>query len=146
MTEGLNPTVRELDELVEAIFAQKKKIEEMEAAVSVENSTLASMEQKAVSYLLELERDKYQHPKGTLFIEEKWRFSLPKTDEAKAEFFSYLRERGLYDKYATVHATAYNSFCNAEWQIAQEEGRGFDFKLPGVPEPTLFRKLSTRKR
>jgi hypothetical protein len=140
------PTVKELDELVTAIFDQKDKIKEMEALVSKENVLLSKLEAKAVAYLEELDRDTYSTERGTIGVKEQWRFNLPQSDEDKMQFFSFLREKGLYDKYATVHSSAYNAFCNAEWEVAKKEGRGFDFSLPGVPEPKLYKGLSTRRK
>lgn len=140
------PTVKELDELVKAIFDQKAKIEEMEKLVSKENVLLSKMEAKASFFLDELEREIYQSPFGTISVKQEWRFNLPQTDEDKMAFFDYLRGKGLYDKYATVHSAAYNAFCKAEWEIAKAEGRGMEFKLPGVPEPKLYKKLGTRKK
>jgi hypothetical protein len=52
----------------------------------------------------------------------------------------------VYDKYATVNAISYNSFCKAEWEIAKEEGRGMEFSLPGVPEPKYYKKLGTLRK
>lgn len=139
------PTVKELDELVAAIFEQRKVCDEKEAALTEENKKLAAMEFKAANWLEELGRDKYQHPKGTIHFIEKWNFALPKTDEDKKAFFDWLKEKQIFDKYATVHSQAYNSLLNAEWEIAKKEGRGMDFKVPGVPEPTFRRTLGARK-
>ena len=143
--ENKNPTVKELDDLVEAISKQRAKIEEMEKLVSVENVKLAGLEQKAGSYLDELERDSYKSPHGTISMREEWRFSLPQTDEDKQAFFEHLRSKGLFDKLATIHSQSYNSYIKAEWAIAKDEGWGMEFKLPGVPEPKFFRKVSLRK-
>ncbi len=139
------PTVKELDDLVTAIFAQRKVVEEKEEALSEENKKLAAMELKAANWLEETGREKYQHPSGTVYFLDKWSFSLPKTDEDKAAFFGWLREKGIFDKYATVHSVAYNSLIQAEWEIAKKNGGGMDFKVPGVPEPTFRRTLRTLK-
>jgi len=144
--EQHNPTAKELDQLVIDIFEQRKKIEEMDALTAIENNKLSAMKQKAVLYLEELGRENYKLPgSGTIGISEKWRFSLPKTDEDKAAFFSFLKEKGLFEKYATVNSTSYNSYLNSEWETAKEEGRGMEFQIPGVPEPTFYRDLSIRK-
>lgn len=140
-----DPKASELGKLVEAIFDQKVKIEKMEDALTLENKALAALEQKAVAWLEELQWDKFTHRRGTISINEKWRFNLPATDADKQAFFNYLRERGLYDKYATVNANAYNSFLLAEWEAEKQAGRGMDFAVPGVPEPKFFRALSTLK-
>lgn len=143
--EKHNPTVEELDALVEAIFEQKKEIENMEKELTMENVKLASLEAKATAWLDELGREKYQHARGTISVRESWRFNLPASDDDKQAFFSWLRERGIFDKYATVNSNSYNSLLLAEWDIAKEEGRGMEFKIPGVPEPKFFRKLATLK-
>lgn len=139
------PTVKELDELVESIFAQKKACEEKEKALTEENKKLAALEAKAVAWLDELGREKYQHPLGTIYVNEKWRFSLPQSDEEKLAFFGWLKERGLFDRYATVNANSYNSLLLAEWEAAKEAGNGMDFSVPGVPEPKFHRALGTVK-
>jgi hypothetical protein len=139
------PTVKELDELVEQIFAQREKIEEMDAAVTVENKILAALEKKAADWLDELGRDKFQSPKGTVYVQEKWRFNLPQTDEDKKLFFDWLRAKGIFDKYATVNSNSYNSLLLAEWEAAKEAGEGMHFSVPGVPEPKFNRLLGVRK-
>jgi hypothetical protein len=138
-------TVEQLDAIVEKIFEQRTKIEEMGKLVTEENKILAKLEASAVAHLEELGRESYKAPHGTIRINEKWRFNLPQSDEDKALFFEYLRERDLFDKYATVNSSSYNSFLNAEWEIAREEGRGMEFKVPGVPEPKFFRALGVTK-
>ena len=138
-----DPKVRELDALCAEIFDQKDKIEEMGKLVTVENKKLMELEAKALAYLDELERDNYRSPRGTISYKQGWRFNLPETDEAKLAFFDYLREKGLYDRYATVHSAAYNAYCNAEFEAAIADGRGMEFSLPGVPAPKEYKKLGT---
>jgi hypothetical protein len=138
-------TVTDLDALVEEIFTQKVKIEEMGELVTLENKKLAALEAKGVAYLEALGRESYKHPRGTISIKESWRFNLPATDEDKFAFFTWLRERGLYDKYATVNSNSYNSLLLTEWEIAQHEGRAMEFSVPGVPQPKFYRRLGTLK-
>lgn len=140
-----NPTVLELDDLVDQIFDQKQKIEEMGAALTEENKRLAQLEFKAAAWLDEIGRETYKGKRGSISIKEKWSFALPKSDEDKQAFFSWMKEKGIFDKYATVHATSYNTLVNEEWEIAKQEGRGMEFSIPGVPEPRFVRLLSTRK-
>lgn len=140
------PTVKELDELCEQIFAQKKICEEKEALATIENKKLAALENQAAAWLDELGREKYQHPAlGTIYIKEEWRFALPPDDDAKAAFFGWLKERQLFDRYATVNSASYNALLKREWEIAKEEGRGMEFSVPGVPEPKFHRALRTLK-
>lgn len=135
-------TVEALDKLCQEMFDQREKIRSMDDALSVENKKLSAMQSKALAYLVELDREKYQSPTGTISVKDEWRFRLPETLEEKLQFFEHLKERGMFDQYATVNANSYNSYLNKEWEIAREEGRGMEFKVPGVPEPTFFRKLN----
>lgn len=138
------PTVAEFDSLVNALFDQREKIKKMNEALAVENQALDAMEQKLVLWLDQLKREKYQHPRGTIFMREMWRWNLPEGAENKEIFYRHLKDRGLFEQMATIHSSTYNAFLKAEWDAAKERGEGFDFKLPGVPEPKLYRALGTR--
>lgn len=139
-------TVQELNELIEKIKQQEEKIEEQSKVTKALNTELAKMEIKAAAFLDELGQTEFKSPHGTIKIKEKWRFNLPESDEAKAEFFDYLRAKGMFDALATVNSNSYNAFLLKEWDIAKEEGRGMDFHIPGVPEPKFYRSLERRKK
>jgi hypothetical protein len=145
-TETASVTVAELDDLVRQIFDKRLVIEEAEAVVSGHNKELAKLEEKAVVYLKELGRDNYRTEWGTVSILEKWRVNLPQTDEDKQAFFQYLREKGLFDRLATVNSNSLNSLYMAEWAAAQEEGKGMEFSIPGIGAPKLFEALGKRKK
>lgn len=141
-----SPTVADLDKLVEEIAAQKEVCKEKEKLAATENGKLFALEQKAALYLDELGRKDYVCPSGRIKLAKGWHFNLPETPEKKAQFFDYLREKGLFDHYATVNSASYNAFCKAEMELAKEDGRGLEFALPGVPEPKPTVKLSYTKR
>ncbi len=138
-------TVADLDALVADIFEQRKKIEESEAATSLLNIELTKMKAKALNYLKSLGRDDFKSPMGTIRASLKWRVNLPASDEDKAKLFEHLRERGLFDRYATVNSQSLNSLFMADWEAAKEEGRGMEFKMPGIGEPKSFEDLNVRK-
>lgn len=138
-------TVSELDNLCKEIFEQKSKIKEVEDILSTENKKLAELQANATSYLNELDRENYKSDYGTIYVQNVWSWTLPKTEEDKTKFFGYLKDKGLFDKYATVNHAAYNAYLKEEFAAAKEDGRGMDFSIPGVPEPTLFKKLGSRR-
>jgi hypothetical protein len=138
-------TVKDLDDLNLAIFQQREKIEQMEAAVKEENKLLQRMEAKLVAYLKELGRDKYQSPYGTVSITERYTYKLPASDEDRAKFFEYLKGLGVFDRLITVNHQTLNSFAKEQQKIAEEEGRGFDFSIPGIGAPSLYETLNIRK-
>jgi hypothetical protein len=138
-------TVADLDNLVAAIQAKRQEIEAQEKIVSALNIDLSKLKQTAVHYLKELGREKYQTPFGTISIQQKWRVNMPQTDEDKQALFAHLRERGLFEKYATVNSQSLNSLFMADWEAAQKRGEGMDFHMPGIGEPKLFEDLGIRK-
>lgn len=138
-------TVKELDELGKYIFDQVNLIEAMEKLVTEENKKLAAAKCKMVLYLKELGREDYKTDAGSLSISNVWRVNLPQTDEDKAKLFGWLKEKGVFEKYATVHSASLNSLYNAEWDAAKQRGEGLNFAIPGVPEPKLFEALKTYK-
>lgn len=139
-------TVQDLDNLVQAIFDQKQTIEQKELELKELNKVLMDLKAKSVTYLKELNRSSYQTPFGTISLKERWRVSLPKSEEDREAFFSWLKEKNLYEGMVTVNANSLNSLYMSEWEVAQSEGKGMDFSVPGIKEPTLFEDLSIRKR
>lgn len=135
-------TVTEMDQLAEQIFAQDEVIEEIKARLTAENKKLMALEQKFASYLEETGRKNFPTPKGTISFRETWRFNLPKSDEDKAAFSGWLKEQGLYEAYVTFNSNSYNSLLLTEWKNAEKEGRGMDFHIPGVPEPTRHKSVT----
>ena len=129
----------ELNQLCADIRALRAQIEEEEAKITPLHKRMGELEMKAGAYLDELGQDKFQSPVGTIYMREAWKFNLPK-DEARQAFFAHLKERGIFDTMVTVNANTFNSYCNEEWSVAQKEGRAMEFTLPGIPEPTLYRK------
>jgi hypothetical protein len=132
--------------MVEELFAQRRKIEEMDLKLSSENKILAQMEAAVVMALKELGRKNYQSPHGTVGITNKWRVNLPQTDADKAKLFDWMRERGIYERYVTVNSNSLNSLFLEEWDAAKKRGEGMEFRLPGVPEPKLFERLTVTKK
>lgn len=133
-------TVNELDALLQDILEKEDAIEAQEERLKEMNKEMARVQGKAVQFLKELGRDSYSGPAGKFTIEEKWRVNLPSSDLAKKELFDHLRERGIFDKYATVNANALNSLYKADWEEAKDRGEGMEFSMPGIDAPKLFEK------
>lgn len=138
-------SAKALDLLAQAMFEQRAKIDEMSAKVTEENKSLMSLEAKFASHLKELDRKSYASPHGTVSLTERWSYKLPHDDEARTQFFDYLKELGVYDRMVGVNAATLTSFCKKQQEAADEEGKGFDFKIPGIEAPKLFETVSMRK-
>ena len=135
-------TVAELDELVKMIAAKEKEIDAQKEITTKLNKELTSLEGKCTQYLIELGRKDYTSPHGKVAITQKWRVNLPDGDSAKRLFFDHLRERGIFDKYATVNSNSLNALYMQDWAEAKERGEGLEFTMPGLEAPKLFEALT----
>lgn len=133
-------TVRELDVLVEDLKGLELAKDAAAKVTTELNKKIAQVEGRIVHYLKDLDRDQYDSPHGKLTIRPKWRVNLPK-GQNKLEFFEYLRERGIFEEYATVNSNSLNALYMADWQDAQKRGEGMTFTMPGIDAPTLFESL-----
>jgi hypothetical protein len=131
-------SVQELDKLMEQLFDAKVEAKRIEAQLSEQNKEIGSLRAKITSALKELGREDYKTPVGTFRLQTKWRVGLPQTAEDKAAFFSWLRDKGIFDQYATVNSNSLNSLYMREWEAAKERGEGMEFSIPGVPLPKAF--------
>lgn len=138
--------VSELDQLISEIQEKRAISEAVKHELTQMNNEIGVLEQKAIAYLAELNRSSYKSPHGTIMVAEKWRFNLPnKDDGSMSKFFEYLRDKGVFEQYATLNSNSYNSLLLTEWEEAKKQGKGLEFSVPGVPEPKLHKQFSFRK-
>lgn len=145
-TEKPEVTVQEMDQLVTDMFALRAEIDLDKEKLSAKNATLEQMQAKAVAAMKQLERENYKCTAGTVYITQKWRVNTPKEEADKKAFFVYLRDKGILWEYITVNSNSLNSYFMTEWENAKERGDGMGFKIPGIPEPSLFETVGMRKK
>jgi hypothetical protein len=141
-------TVEEVENLCKSIAEKRLIIDEEKSKLTEKNKELDELEAKAVRYLEDLGKKSYKSEHGTVSITEKWRVNLPQTDEDKMAFFEYLRQKGLFEKYATVNSNSLNSYFIAEWEAIKQSDpeAALNFRLPGICEPKLHKDISFRKK
>lgn len=141
-------TVADLDALIVKYFdiLQIDKIK-AELALTTVNKEIGSIESKLVTYLKALDRREYKHPRGTVKVVNKWRVNGPQTDADKAALFAWLKERGIYDKYATVNVASINALFLAEWEAMKKADpeAALTFNMPGIGAPKLFEALGKKR-
>lgn len=141
------PSAKELNELTDRIFQQRKLVEAAEEALAKVNSQLLQLEQKALAYLEQSDLTVFRGNAGTISVAEKWSYALPQGED-KALFFEYLKSQGIFERLATINHNTYNSYIKEELEkIQAEQGdeAGMHYKLPGVPEPKIHRYLQRKK-
>lgn len=71
--------------------------------------------------------------------------TTPKTVEDKKLLFDFLEKRGIFMEIASVNSQTLNALYKSLAAEAADEGN-FDFKLPGVGEPTTYTTLKLRRQ
>ncbi len=138
-------TVEALDALVEQAFAKRVEIEAFNAQLTEKNKELMRLDAQITAALKDLNREDYKSRAGTVTLSTKWRVNLPQTDQDKKEFFDWLRERGIFDKFATVNSNSLNSLYMAEWEAAKKRGEGMEFSVPGIGPAKSFQGVGYYK-
>lgn len=134
-------TVKELDDLIEKLAGEETKKDGAAEVLKGINKEINALEYRIAAYMNELGRDEYVSPIGKFTIKDSWRVNMPENDIEKAKLFDHLRERGIFDKYATVNSNSLNALYRADWDAAKEHGEGMTFAMPGVPAPKFDKKL-----
>src|ERR1700744_3698437 len=117
-------TINEVDELFKNIAKVEAEISEVEAVLTGLNKVMNQLKYRGMAYLKELGRTEYESPVGKMEIKSKWKVRMPENDLDKLAFFEHLKERGVFERYATVHAGSLNAYYKAEWDIAKSNGEG----------------------
>lgn len=81
---------------------------------------------------------------NTFYIEDRESVSVPKSAEHKKQLFGYLESLGILDDYLTINSASLNSLYKSLSDAALEKG-DIDFRLPGVGEPSSFKKVKIRR-
>jgi hypothetical protein len=139
-------TVKDLDELIKQIAEREVEKDALAELVKAKNKEISSLELRATEVLKSLEREEYDCPHGKISFEEVFNVKNP-TDEKKHLLWDWMREKGIFDKYAQVHATSLKSLFKAERNIAIEGGADpLTFALPGMEPATIFEKLNFKPK
>lgn len=71
--------------------------------------------------------------------------TTPKTPEEKQALFEFLQSKGIFLEIASVNSQTLNSLYKSLATEAEEKGN-YDFKMPGVGEPTTYTSLKLRRQ
>lgn len=140
-------TVDEMKLLGAKIEEHRLIVESKNAELTHEKTILEGMEAKFLGYLKNLNLPNFRSDNGSLFskvIKRSW--SLPKTDEARAQFFDWLKERGTFESAITVHSAKFNSIVTEVYEEFEKAGKSAEFKVPGVGPEATFESLRLLKK
>jgi hypothetical protein len=142
-----NISVSELDQLVEEIGKREVEKEQIELQLTEKNKEISKLQLRATEVLKSLEREEYDSPHGKISFEEVFSIRQPSSDDEKRKLFEWMREREIFDRYATVNANSLKALFKAERNAAIDAGEDpMTFALPGMEPATIFEKLKFRPK
>lgn len=140
-------TVEQFDAHVQQMADVKTRLAiaaRVKADLEIEFSKLS---ERASMYLKALGRKNYPAPFGTVYLAKMVNMKGPQTDADKAKLFDWMRERGIFDKYASVNVQSLKSLYMAELESATREdpAASLTFSIPGVERPTTYETVKVMK-
>lgn len=142
MTDGVK--LGDFQKLCEELYKQKVVVDEIEAHQKQENKKFEALKAKVLAHLEENELEKYAvSGYGTVFIREYTSVKVPKSPQERDQFFGYLKDKGIFEQTITVHSQTLNSLYKNALEEAIEKG-DHTFKIPGIGEPSVSKKLTVR--
>lgn len=139
-------TVADLDKLVQEMADKRAEIELADRRLKDLNIEMGGLKGRAAAYLKELGREDYITSVGKVEVKTKERVNLPESIPDKLEFFAYLKEKGVFENYATVNSQSLNAYYFRERaEYLKAGGDPMTFSLPGVPAPKSFAEVDFKE-
>lgn len=136
-------TVKELEDICAEISKLESEIDSVELNLKMMNEELNKQKAVAQRMLEACEKDSYKSSFGTIYTATIESVAVPKGDSKQA-FFSYLKEKNLFDEVVTVNSQWLNGYFRKERQEALEKG-DLAFTMPGLDVPRVVRSVRFRK-
>lgn len=140
MTQDIS--MKKFDALVERLFNQQAVVKELKSNLDDQNRLLTGLKTEVLGLLEDHEKEKYVTSFGSVSVTDKLSVKVPKLPEDKEKLFNWLREKEIFNHYATVNSMALNSLYKAEFEASDD----LDFSIPGITEVTAFKQLNMRSK
>lgn len=139
-------TLKEVDDYFKHLAHLEAEKDAISETLKSKNKEIMALEFKLTEILDSLERDEYESPFGKASFVEEFQVKQP-LDEKKHLLWEWMKEKGIFERYAQVHASSLKSLFRAERIVAIENGEDpMTFALPGMEPATIFRKLKFKPK
>lgn len=145
MSEMTGVTIQQLEQKIKLYHEQKDAVEQAEAEVERRKKEMDNTGAWLQSFMDENQKTSYKSTWGTLVLTTRYSVGMPKDPQKRTEFFSYLRDKGLFENMITVNHQTLNSYYKQEMEAALDKG-DIDFKVPGIEEPSAHKTITLRKK
>lgn len=134
-----------MDEMISELVALKLVKEKIELELKEQTDLYEKKKDKVLSVLKNAGKKSYKvDGLANVIITQTPQVKMPKGLTEKEEFFSYLRDKGIFTEMVSVHSQTLNSWYKTEFENYANSGK-IGFKIPGLEEPTVRESLSIRK-
>ena len=140
-TKDTTIDLSEMTELTQKIFERRSKLDELKEIVKQHTGELEKLKAKAIAHLDAAQLKTFKTAEGKITAVDKFSVKVPRDPEAKAQFFDYLRDKGIFENMITVNSNTLNGYYKQELEIAVQQGN-VDFSIPGLEEPKAYKMLS----
>lgn len=131
--QALRAKVDQWHTIREGIKAYEEKISEL-------NEQLAPLTKELIEIMEAMEISRFEGSKGKINLLKIDYVNNPQTEEDKAAFFKWLKEKNLFEDMVSVHHQKLNSFYKSQLEESIEKGEPLN--IPGL-EPK--QRLEIRK-
>lgn len=139
-------TVDEFDRMIESIYNYYDLIDSRAEEIKQLNVEVLKLKQKCLVAFKELNRANFISPKGMLYIHKEYQVKVPQNDVQKSVFFDWLRENGIFEKYATVNSNSLKSLVREHYDhMLRNGGDPATDGIPGIEQPTIFEDIRFRR-
>lgn len=138
-------TIKKMNELITTLREHRDQKDGLKNELSLLEAKIQALEDAIRETLTACGLSNFKGNAGDVTLVEKSSVRVPKDPESKQAFFEYLRKRDMFDALATVNSQTLNSWYREEESLALERGE-FDFKVPGIGEPSVYTELRLRRK
>lgn len=134
-------TFEQVDSLMAELATKEEEKESIADSLKAKNKEITTLELRITELLKSLERNDYTCKYGKVAFKEVFNIKMP-SDDNKHLLWKWMREEGIFERYATVHAVSLKSLFKSQRDLAIENGEDpITFALPGMEPATIFEKL-----
>jgi hypothetical protein len=127
------------------MWRRREVTQALKSQLKDEQAELTAVEGKILAVLEAAGLERFDAPSCTVTSVGKLSVKVPKDHESREQFFSYLKQRGVFDDLITVNSQTLNAFYRQEAEIADNHGV-LEFRIPGITEVTEYRDLHVRRK
>ncbi len=138
-------SITDLKTLCEVYCSSRRDIQAVTDELKKKQEFVRELEAKIINALESHGMDKFSTPEiGTISRYSKLSVKIPKTQEERELFFSYLKTNGVFDELITVNSQTLNAWYKEHLEMLAKKGDE-KLEIPGLTEVTSYDVLSWRK-